>query len=67
MRKVDCNNCGAEIVLNITNRSYKSNGQFAYLLYVSGNWNYTCLACNEWGECLDWSDPYIARVLDATV
>lgn len=63
--KVDCNNCHEDIIVYIAKRQFKSAGKVEDMTY-DGNWNYSCLACNEWGECLDWSDPDIARVLDAT-
>lgn len=63
MKTVHCSECYEDIELNITNRSYKSNGILTYMTYTGTDWQYECLSCNNWGEILDPSDPTTQQLL----
>ena len=56
-RVIECYNCDEELHINIRLREYSSNGEAFEMVLSDGCWYYTCHACNEWGECLDPSDP----------
>lgn len=60
MQTVDCPLCGDVITLNIAKRTYKSGGQENMMFSDADSmWYYDCLACGNWGEAIDPSEPLV--------